>query len=171
MKKLNRKGFTLVELLAVIIILAIVVGITIPAVLTTTNNAKKKAFQSAADAAADWIDRQYQVATTGIGVGADAAATLDSNFSSLCGDTGSTCTSTNTPPTYVKTLVTGTAGEGEVSNPAFIAAAGIKKDAVSKMRFYINPSTGRTCVELTPVAGGDYSISRSDTATKTGGAC
>ena len=35
MKKLNRKGFTLVELLAVIVILAIVVGITLVTVLPT----------------------------------------------------------------------------------------------------------------------------------------
>ena len=35
MKRLNRKGFTLVELLAVIVILAIVVGITIVTVLKT----------------------------------------------------------------------------------------------------------------------------------------
>ena len=66
MKKLNNKGFTLVELLAVIIILAIVVGITVPAVLTTTTNAKKKAFETAAQTVATWVDSQYQVAVSGL---------------------------------------------------------------------------------------------------------
>jgi len=168
MKKLNRKGFTLVELLAVIIILAIVVGITIPAVLTTTSNAKSKAFQAATDAAADWIDRQYQVAKTGIAIGSDAAAKLDTNFSNVCGSEGGSCEGTN----YVKTLITsGSAGANETLSPEFIAAAGVKTSAVSKMRFYINSSTGRSCVELTPVAGGDYSTSSSDTTVKTGGVC
>ena len=170
MKKLNRKGFTLVELLAVIIILAIVVGITIPAVLTTTSNAKSKAFQAATDAAADWIDRQYQVAKTGIAIGTDAAAKLDTNFSDVCGSEGASCETNGTD--YVKTLITsGSAGANETLSPEFIAAAGVKTSAVSKMRFYINSSTGRSCVELTPVAGGDYSTSSSDTTVKTGGVC
>ncbi len=39
---MNRKGFTLVELLATIIVLAIVVGITIPIVLSGVNKAKVK---------------------------------------------------------------------------------------------------------------------------------
>ncbi len=159
MKKLNRKGFTLVELLAVIIILAIVVGITIPAVLTTTSNAKKKAFATAATSAADWFDRQYQVAKTGIGVGADAAATLDSNFTTLCGETGTLCES----------------GSKELKNAtSLISAVGLKADALTAMSVYIDPETGRSCVKLTAVAGGDYSNSKNDsgaTLEKTGGSC
>ncbi len=40
---LNKKGFTLVELLAVIVILALVAGISIVAIFTSLGNAKKKA--------------------------------------------------------------------------------------------------------------------------------
>lgn len=89
-KKRKKSGFTLVELLAVIIILAIVVGITIPAVLTTTSNAKAKAFQTAANSVADWVDRQYQVYTAGLD--STGVATLDENFSNLC---IRTCNNTN----------------------------------------------------------------------------
>ena len=59
MKKLNRKGFTLVELLAVIIILAIVVGITIPAITNIINDSKNSALQVACDSAADYLSDQY----------------------------------------------------------------------------------------------------------------
>ena len=44
MKKTN-KGFTLVELLAVIVILAIIMIIAIPAVLETMQSARKKTFK------------------------------------------------------------------------------------------------------------------------------
>ena len=65
MKKRNKKkkGFTLVELLAVIIILAIVVGITIPAVLKTINNSRRSGGQDAAEIVANWIDDQYVLST------------------------------------------------------------------------------------------------------------
>lgn len=44
MKKNNRKGFTLVELLAVIIVLALILVFAIPAVLDTSTRAQKKSF-------------------------------------------------------------------------------------------------------------------------------
>ncbi len=81
-KNKTKKGFTLVELLAVIIILAIVVGITIPAVLTTTENAKKRAFQTAADSAATWVDRQYEIYK--MGLSSSGLLTLDPIFEQTC---------------------------------------------------------------------------------------
>jgi len=65
MKKLNRKGFTLVELLAVIVILAIVVGITLVTVLPTLQKTRQDAFEVTAQTAADTIEKQYQLSLIG----------------------------------------------------------------------------------------------------------
>ncbi len=43
MKKLNKKGFTLVELLAVIVVLALLMVVATTSIGTALNNAKKKA--------------------------------------------------------------------------------------------------------------------------------
>lgn len=45
MEELNKKGFTLVELLAVIVVLAIIIIIAVPAVLDSTDKAKESAFR------------------------------------------------------------------------------------------------------------------------------
>lgn len=44
-KKLNKKGFTLVELLAVIVVLALILILAVPSVLNTMTNAQKTTFQ------------------------------------------------------------------------------------------------------------------------------
>ena len=61
MKKLNNKGFTLVELLAVIIILAIVVGITIPSITSVINNSKNSSLGIATESAYDYLKDQYDI--------------------------------------------------------------------------------------------------------------
>ena len=65
MKRLNRKGFTLVELLAVIVILAIVVGITLVTVLPTLKQSRQKAFELTAQTASDYYEKQYQLYLVG----------------------------------------------------------------------------------------------------------
>lgn len=146
MKRLNKKGFTLVELLAVIIILAIVVGLTIPAVLTVTTNTKKKAFDTAAQEMANWFDRQYQVAISGITVG--DIATLDANFSSVCGSEGKNCEEKDTDNKSAKVKITA----------PLAVAAGVRAENINSNSsyVYINKATGRSCVVLVASSNGDY---------------
>ena len=59
MKRLNNKGFTLVELLAVVVILALVMGIAATSMLNTMNSSRKNTLHSAAQTAAsnlnNWV--------------------------------------------------------------------------------------------------------------------
>ena len=148
MKKLNRKGFTLVELLAVIIILAIVVGITIPAVLTTISSTRDKAFQTAADAAANWFEREYQAWQ----VGDTTIAKVDAAFTAVCVNGNNLKCTTDTALT-----------------DAAIKAAGLKTTDVnaSSSKIKIDANTGRACVKLVGKNDGAYQ----STATKNGGSC
>ena len=128
MKRLNRKGFTLVELLAVIVILAIVVGITLVTVLPTLKKSRQKAFELTADTAADFVEKQYQLTVVGTLTAGDDII-LISEF----GDASN-------PHTMV---------DDDYVN------AGLKAANYSAGSWYID-ANGRACVKLTRSTDGEY---------------
>jgi len=154
MKRLNKKGFTLVELLAVIIILAVVVGITIPAVLTAVNDAQEKQFETASKNAADWFDRQYQAFL----VGNDTLQPVDSNFRTACETAIGNATTAGT-----FTCVTNS------TDASLIAATGLLPANIANVT--VSFENGRSCVTLTAKDGGDYKITGKGIKSTAGGSC
>lgn len=123
MKRLNKKGFTLVELLAVIIILAIVVGFSIPAMTNIINDSKNKALGVAVDAAADYLTDQYAIMNTDYNTATDAfRAAFSSN------------------PT------------GEVSiSGTLLKETGLDKDNVTTVTAKLDIPTGNICVTISKI--------------------
>ena len=179
-KKNKKKGFTLVELLAVIIILAIVVGITIPAVMTTTNGAKSKAFATAANTLSDWIDREYQIHANGISDIQAVDATFTKNFITNSYISATTSVSAKRyvlvdaalleagglKPnnfiiyTSVAIKTAGTATDNVTSGSAITAyvtdTSAFAKSIVPYSSVYIDSAKGRSCVRLVAKSKGDY---------------
>ncbi|MBP3445361.1 MAG: type II secretion system protein [Bacilli bacterium] len=60
MKKLNKKGFTLVELLAVIVVLALIMVLAVPSVLTSMNSARQSTFLLYAGKMIEAAQTRYQ---------------------------------------------------------------------------------------------------------------
>ena len=133
MKKLNRKGFTLVELLAVIIILAIVVGITIPAITNIINDSKNNSLGVAVDAAEKYLSDQYSFMQLD-------AANVQSDFSTWINAT------TPTSGKYSATLTGGASG----ADKGIIEAMGFKLENVEEVKFTIS-ATGVACVTVTKI--------------------
>ena len=127
MKKLNRKGFTLVELLAVIVILAIVVGITLVTVLPTLKKSRQEAFNVTAQTAADYLEKQYQLYL----IDPDTAEFDEAS------DFGASTS------------------KHEITKKEFLKA-GLKAENYSSGTWYIDDTTGRACVELTASSAGEY---------------
>ena len=77
MKK--RNGFTLVELLAVIVILAIILVIAVPQIMSTIDDAREASLESSVKMVAAQAESQYAVAQT-------LGKTFATEAGSTCGD-------------------------------------------------------------------------------------
>ena len=122
MKRLNRKGFTLVELLAVIVILAIVVGITLVTVLPSLKKARQESFELTANTVSEFLEKQYQAQLIGDVSGVTVSVTIP----------------TGTTSSDAKAI-----SETDLKN------AGVKPSNYVGATWYINTTTGRACVVLT----------------------
>ena len=134
MRKLNRKGFTLVELLAVIVILAIVVGITLVTVLPTLKQSRQRAFELTADTAADYVEKQYQLYVLGSDISGDV-------LEIAVGDFGIDSSHTMVDDDYKK---------------AGLKADNYVREGSQAGTWSINSGTGRACVILYPSTEGEY---------------
>lgn len=153
MKKLNRKGFTLIELLAIIVILAIIMVVTIPTVLTSMNKARSNQLQNAADSAAEWFTKQYELASMGtFAGGADAGFTAFLTASGLTSYTGLNGTANK------KALTT------DVLEAAGIANAADNIDVANTASYvYYNTSKNKICIQLTAKDVGSFYVNTGET--------
>lgn len=140
MKKLNNKGFTLVELLAVIIILAIVVGISIPAITSIINGSKSSALGVTVESAADWLEDQMTIYTV------DQSA-ADPAFVALV---------TGTRPVISFSGAAVELNGATATHRTLLNAMGLTADKVTKAKVCIT-SAGKVAVEVTQIpTGSDY---------------
>ena len=61
---MNNKGFSMIELLAVIVILAIILVIAVPQIMSTIKDTTKASLESSAKMVAAQVEKQYTVAQT-----------------------------------------------------------------------------------------------------------
>ena len=103
MKKKN--GFTLVELLAVIVILAIILVIAVPSIMNTIEDSRKGAIESSVKMIASAAESQKMVAET-LGKTFDGSDCKTGDWSGIKGDANySTCTITWSGDTATVELV------------------------------------------------------------------
>ena len=85
----NKKGFTLVELLAVIVILAIILVIAVPKILTVIDDTRKESLKSSALMVIDSAEREYATRTA---LGTATAGMTCADVATLSSADFGTCT-------------------------------------------------------------------------------
>ncbi len=93
MKKMNKKGFTLVELLAVIVVLAIILVIAVPRILDVIESARKESLGRSAQMVANYLQKDSAIkmlSSTFPVAGSGINCPVDSGWDNAAGE--GTCT-------------------------------------------------------------------------------
>ena len=152
---MNKKGFTLVELLAVIVILAIIALITAPAILNVINDAREKGAQ---DKAWGTIDAVRLAFTQEQGLG-DGTVTGTSGYYTVCFKSGST-------------IATGTTAsqQGKCNTIKKVGNTDVRMSGEVPTDGYVDINLGDgsiTCTNLKFSANGNYQCTTTDGNTMT----
>ena len=91
MKKLNRKGFTLVELLAIIVILAVILVVAIPPILDAMDNSKRKSLENSAKSVASGWSSNIAAAQFDSSTLSDNQKAVYLNWAGTTGSNGYKC--------------------------------------------------------------------------------
>ena len=106
-----KKGFTLVELLAVIVILAVILVIAVPKITDTINSTKEASMKSSVQMVAAQAETQYSVAQTLGNTFTTAAGTACGDWAGLNETDYDTCTyGINTGTGVATVIIKGKAG-------------------------------------------------------------
>lgn len=151
--KLNNKGFSLVELIVVIAIMAILVGVLAPSVLGQIDKAKASKDKQAIDAVATacaiaWADQDL-AASSKPNDGDDPVAAAGITWD--LGGSGTTFTGTSTPTTFAES----------VQNTVGYTAVPIESDEfkTATITSTVNTTTGKITITATGTkSGNDYTI-------------
>lgn len=106
---MNKKGFTLVELLAVIVILAIILAIAVPSITGILNSAKRSAFEADVKLIIKGIEYKMLERDAGTVVGTDIIPATDPNGGTPYYMTEDGLTAYGADPTNYTVATTGTA--------------------------------------------------------------
>ncbi len=147
----EQKGFTIVELLIVIVVIGILAAITIVAFNGVQNRGKT----SSAEAAANSVVKKAEAANAlASSYPQDAAGFSAQQDSSLTGSGITTVTTLTAAPSDPKTVIitpcTGTAGTGGV-----VTYWNFSSNAIAT-KSYGQPTAAGTCAAATPVAAATY---------------
>ncbi len=153
-KKLNRKGFTLVELLAVIVVLAIILVITVPMILNTLGSAKSDSFDASLNTVVNYYREQLSLASLGR---AESSVLTDTTNGVKFSKEGKLCDSGKSGDS----CATGTAKAINIADD--FGKLGMQEDQYDNAKCTVQwDANGKVTVHLEGATGGEFAGLKGD---------